>query len=535
MPIIIRDIRLSLEEDLSELTEKARTKLKLSKGELQSVRIIRESIDARKKTSPIFNYILAIEAPGQGELFVQHLKDTKVEWQEPEQNQVLLRGSSMLKNRPVIVGTGPAGLFAGWLLATYGYRPILVERGKSIKERAADVEKFWKTAHLQEDSNVQFGEGGAGTFSDGKLTTRIKDTRCDTVLKILTECGAPEDICYAGKAHIGTDLLRSVLYRMRQHIISLGGTFHFQTRIDELVIENQCIQGVRTCLNDFIAADVVIMAIGHSARDTYQMLWENGVKLTPKPFAIGARIEHVQQLINESQYGAFAQHPRLGAADYQLTGQGVTTDRSIYTFCMCPGGVVIAGSSEPGRVVTNGMSMRARNGENANSALVVSIRPEDFPIPGPLGGIAFQRMWESKAFALGGNSYHAPVQRVGDFLQRKPTLQFGSVSPSYLPGVVPSNLWDCLPVYIAQTMKEAIIDFDRKIRGFAMPDALLTGVETRTSAPVRIERNEQLEAEGIQGLYPTGEGAGYAGGIISAAVDGIKVGEKIIQRYKPFE
>ncbi|MBS3751556.1 MAG: hypothetical protein KGY39_08645, partial [Anaerolineales bacterium] len=406
-----------------------------------------------------------------------------------------------------------------------GFEPLLLERGKKVRERAADTFEFWREGRLNPESNVQFGEGGAGTFSDGKLYTRVSDraNRDRKVLREFVRAGAPEEILYLNKPHLGTLRLVKILQKMRDRIQSLGGRYRYQSRVVDLLLEDGRVCGVRLEDGEEILARHVILAVGHSARDTFRMLHERGAALEAKPFSIGLRIEHPQSLIDSSQYGKQAGHPRLGAADYQLVHHG-SRGRSVYTFCMCPGGTVLAAASELETVVTNGMSQYGRNAANANSAVVCEVSPRDYP-GGPLAGIAFQRRWEEAAFQAGGENYHAPAQLVGDFLAGRASRSLGAVEPTYQPGVRPADLRACLPDYAAAAIREALPAFEEKIRGFAMEEAVLTGVETRTSSPVRILRGEDYQSISIPGLYPAGEGAGYAGGILSSAVDGIKAAE----------
>jgi uncharacterized FAD-dependent dehydrogenase len=422
---------------------------------------------------------------------------------------------------------GPAGLFAGLILAQMGFRPIILERGKAVKERTKDTWGLWRKHELNPESNVQFGEGGAGTFSDGKLYSQIKDPKHYS-RKVLTEfvtAGAPEEIMYVSKPHIGTFRLVSMVEKMRENIIELGGEVRFESRVTNIEIEHKQMVGVTLANGEHIAARHVVLAIGHSARDTFEMLHSRGVYLEAKPFSVGFRIEHPQMLIDKARFGRNAGNPLLGAADYKLVHHA-SNGRSVYSFCMCPGGTVVAATSEIGRVVTNGMSQYSRNERNANSGIVVGITPEDFP-GNPLAGIEFQRKWESRAFDLGGGNYNAPGQLVGDFIAGKPSTALGAVLPSYTPGVTLCDLSTVLPDYVIEAVREALPAFDKKIKGFAMRDAMLTGVETRTSSPVRIKRDKSYQSINTKGLYPTGEGAGYAGGIMSAAVDGIEVAEAV--------
>lgn len=439
--------------------------------------------------------------------------------------------------RPLVVGMGPCGLFAGLILAQMGLRPIILERGKNVRERTVDTFGLWRKKILNPESNVQFGEGGAGTFSDGKLYSQISDKH-HYGRKVLTEfvkAGAPEEILYVSKPHIGTFRLVSMVENMRADIEALGGEIRFSHRVDDLLVETdeagtRRVRGVMLADGGQIRADHVVMALGHSARDTFFMLHERGVFLEAKPFSIGFRIEHPQSLIDRARFGPQAGHPILGAADYKLVHH-CRNGRSVYSFCMCPGGTVVAAASEPGRVVTNGMSQYSRNERNANAAIVVGITPEDYaefdPSGSPLAGIALQRHWEAQAFRQGGEDYSAPGQLVGDFLRNRASREFGAVLPSYTPGVTLGDLSNALPRYAIDAIREALPAFDRQIKGFAMDDAILTGVETRTSSPVRMTRGVDGQSLNTRGLFPAGEGAGYAGGILSAGVDGIKAAEAV--------
>lgn len=536
MELELKNIKLPVEnrdnvQELEQLKYEVAKKLKISSKEIQTIKIIKKSVDARKKEDIMFVYSVVVSL--QQEISGMFINGKDVFDYNPERYAETVSGSEKIENRPIIIGSGPAGLFCGLLLAERGYKPLIFERGKDVDSRTADIDLFWKGGGFSEDSNVQFGEGGAGTFSDGKLTTRIKDSRCDLIMQKFVEAGAPEEILYINKPHIGTDILKVVVKNLRNRIIELGGEVKFNAKVTDIIIdENKC-KGVVVNNTDYIYSNIVLAALGHSARDTYEMLFDKGVSIVQKAFSIGLRIEHHQSMINEVQQGKLAGHASLGAADYILTFRSETTGRSAYSFCMCPGGEVVAAASEAGMVVTNGMSKYARDMQNGNSALVVSVTPEDFGSTHPLAGIEYQRIWERKAFEAGGGDYRAPAQLVGDFLFGTASSKCGGVKPSYTPGVKMTDLHLCLPEYVTTTLKEAIKNFNRKIKGFAKREALLTGVETRTSAPVRIVRKENMESENIDNLYPIGEGAGYAGGIISAAVDGIKAAEKIIARYKP--
>lgn len=531
MTIRINNINLSIDEPKELVKKKAAKELRIKEDEIINYTIIKESIDARKKDNIKFNYCIDVNCNGEKRILAKaKCKDAKIEEKEFEEKTP--HGTKKMNSRPVVIGFGPAGIFSALTLAQQGYKPIVFERGEDAETRTKTVESFWKgKCDINLESNVQFGEGGAGAFSDGKLTTRIKDKRCRFVLKELVEAGAPEEIMYEGKPHVGTDILKDVVMNIREQIKSLGGEVHFNSRLESINVKDGVLQSIVVNGSE-IPCEALILAIGHSSRDTYEMLHRQGIFMESKAFAIGVRIEHPQEIINVSQYGKFAHHPRLKAADYRLTYQSKLTNRGVYSFCMCPGGVVVAAASEEKRLVSNGMSYHARDLENANSALVVTVGPDDFEGSSPLKGMEFQRHYESLAYNLGGGSYKAPVQLVGDFLKDQKSTKIGKVNPSYTAGYELRELKNCLPSYVVDTLKEGITVFDNRIKGYAMNDAVLTGIETRTSAPVRITRNENLESISSKGLYPAGEGAGFAGGIISAAVDGIKVAEKIIAEYK---
>ena len=531
MSIRINNITLNIEEPKEVLTERIAKKLEVTTNEILNLRIIKESIDARKKDNIKFNYSVEVKLDNEGSIISKN-KDKDIVIEEDSIKEELKRGYTTLSSRPVVIGFGPAGIFAALTLAQNGYKPIVFERGEDIDTRTKTVESFWNgNTDLNLESNVQFGEGGAGAFSDGKLTTRIKDNRCTQVLEAFIKAGAPEEIAYEGKPHIGTDVLKGVVKKIREEIINLGGEVHFNSKLERVKVENGKLDSIIVSGNE-IPCEALVLSIGHSSRDTYEMLNSQGIFMEPKAFAIGVRVEHPQKLINESQYGKFAEHPRLKAADYKIAHQSKELGRGIYSFCMCPGGMVVAAASEEKRLVTNGMSYHARDLQNANSALVVTVGPEDFCGNSPLKGMDFQRHYESLAYNLGGGDYKAPIQLVGDFLKDKKSNRIGSVTPSYKPGYEFKELRETLPDYVVKGLKEGILKFDTRIKGYAMRDAILTGIETRTSAPVRISRNEDLQSISAKGLYPAGEGAGFAGGIISAAVDGIKVAEKIIGEFK---
>lgn len=545
MSIRINNLSLNIEEDISQLEKKAASKLKISEKNFRNFKILKESIDARKKDNIKFNYVVEVCLDREKKI-INKIHDRDVSFQEKDNKEEIIYGDLHLDNRPVIVGMGPAGMFAALLLAEKGYKPLVVERGESVEKRTNAVEEFWRTGRLNTESNVQFGEGGAGTFSDGKLTTRIKDKRCNYVIDKFISFGAPKEISYIGKPHIGTDILKNVVKNLRQKVKELGGEVRFNSRLEDINTKNGKIRSV-IINGEEINCNALILAIGHSSRDTYEMLYKNNIFMEAKPFALGVRIEHKQSMINENQYGKYADHPRLKTADYRLTYTSNITNRSVYSFCMCPGGEVVAAASEDNRLATNGMSYYKRDKENANSALVVTVGVEDFRKEcynfnnetlnqhHPLLGMEMQRYYENRAFIAGGSNFNAPIQLVGDFFKDETSKKIGSVIPSYKPGYELSNLKDCLPIYIIDTLKEGILNFNKKIQGFGDDNAVLTGIETRTSAPVRIMRKDNLESVSVSGLFPCGEGAGFAGGIMSAAVDGLKCAEAVIKKYMPLD
>lgn len=529
MSIRINNIVLNLEEDTSRLLEKAAEKLKVSKDNISKINILKQSIDARKKDNIRFNYSIEVFCEKEKNITTK-LRDKDILLCSSDNEEDIIFGSKKLNSRPVVVGMGPAGMFCALELSRRGYRPIVIERGEAVEDRTETVEKFWKTGALDSESNVQFGEGGAGTFSDGKLTTRIKDKRCDYVLKEFVRSGAPENIIYSGKPHIGTDILKIVVKNIREEIKKFGGEILFSHKLEDILINNNNIKSIIVNDNE-MSCEVLVLAIGHSSRDTYEMLHKRNIFMEPKPFAIGVRIEHSQKLININQYGKYADHPKLSAADYRLSHTCKSTGRGVYSFCMCPGGTVVSASSEENLLVTNGMSDYCRDKENSNSAIVVMVNQQDFRDNSPLSGVEYQRHYERLAFETGGGGYIAPIQLASDFINGNISKKLGNIEPTYKPGYVFSNLEKCLPEYVSTSLKEGLVEFDKKIKNFSDHNSILTGIETRTSAPVKLTRNEKLQSISLSGLYPTGEGAGFAGGIISAAVDGIKCAEAIMTEF----
>ncbi len=527
----LTELKLPLDHTEADLRAAILRRLDIPEPDLLGYSVFRRGVDARRKSMIHLIYTIDAELRDEAAVLARATGDRQVQPAPDIAYHPVARAHAGVTSRPVVIGTGPCGLFAGLILAQMGFRPILLDRGKVVRQRTRDTWGLWRHGVLNPESNVQFGEGGAGTFSDGKLYSQIKDPahRGRKVLTEFVKAGAPPEILYVSKPHIGTFRLVTMVEAMRKSIEALGGEYRFQSKVVDIEIDEaesgRQVRGVRLESGEFIAAGHVVLAVGHSARDTFEMLRDRGVHIEPKPFSIGFRIEHPQSLIDRARYGARAGNRILGAADYKLVHH-CTNGRSVYSFCMCPGGTVVAATSEPGRVVTNGMSQYSRNERNANAGIVVGITPADYP-GDALAGIAFQRHWEEQAFIAGGGTYAAPAQLVGDFLAGRASTALGSVLPSYRPGVRPTDLSTCLPDYAIAAIREALPAFDKQIPGFAMADAVLTGVETRTSSPIRIRRDDSLQSLNTSGLFPAGEGAGYAGGILSAGVDGIRVAEAV--------
>jgi hypothetical protein len=529
--IRLTELRLPIDHAPEDLEAAICKKLAILAKDLIRYEVFKRSYDARKNNILSFIYTLDLSVKDEEAVLKRLAHDPHIRLSPDTRYHFVAHFDSHIKPqsalRPLVIGFGPCGIFAALTLAQMGLKPIVLERGKPVRERTQDTWGLWRKKILNPESNVQFGEGGAGTFSDGKLWSQVKDPKFHgrKVLQEFVKAGAPEEILYVSKPHIGTFRLVGVVEKMRKEIIELGGEVRFGQKVTGFEISNHVLQGIHLESGDFLEADHVVLALGHSARDTFATLHDAGVYMEAKPFSVGFRIEHPQSLIDRTRLGPHAGNPLIGAADYKLVHHA-KNGRSVYSFCMCPGGTVVAATSESNRVVTNGMSQYSRNERNANAGIVVGITPDDFP-GGPLAGIEFQRQIESKAFTLGGSNYEAPGQLVGDFLQGKTSTEFGSVIPSYKPGVHLTDLAESLPAYAIEAIREAIPAFEKKIKGFSMHDAVLTGVETRTSSPLQIKRGPNYQSINTQGLYPAGEGAGYAGGIMSAGIDGIKVAEAI--------
>ncbi|MEH6811258.1 MAG: NAD(P)/FAD-dependent oxidoreductase [Motiliproteus sp.] len=525
--IRISNIKLPLDHNEQALIDAILACLDITSEQLRGYEIRRRGYDARKKNSISLIYTLDVDTSVNDQLLKKFADNQSVRATPDMEYKFVAEAPADLQERPLVIGFGPCGLLAGLVLAQMGYKPLIVERGKEVRERTKDTFGFWRDKKLNTESNVQFGEGGAGTFSDGKLSTQIKDPMQygRKVLTEFVEAGAPEEIMYVSKPHIGTFRLVSMVEKMRAKILELGGEIRFSARVDDLHIEDGQVTGITLANGETIHSKHIALAIGHSARDTFQMLYDKNVHMEAKPFSVGFRIEHEQSLIDKAQFGKNAGHPVLGSADYKLVHH-CKNGRSVYSFCMCPGGTVVAATSEEHHVVTNGMSQYSRQERNANSAIVVGIDPSDYP-GNPLAGVDFQRQLESNAYRLGGENYDAPAQKVGDFLKAKGSEKLGKVAPSFKPGIKLTDLSEALPDFCIEAIREAIPAFNKKIKGFAQDDALLTAVETRTSSPVAIKRGFDCQSVNTKGLYPAGEGAGYAGGIMSAAIDGIKIAEAI--------
>ena len=526
----LTELKLPLDHPPEALRAAILQRLELADDALVGFSIFKRSYDARKKHALLLIYAVDVEVRNEAALLKKFRNDRHLAPAPDMDYRFVGHAPENLRERPLVIGFGPCGIFAALVLAQMGFKPIVLERGKAVRERTQDTWGLWRKHVLNPESNVQFGEGGAGTFSDGKLYSQIKDPRY-LGRKVLTEfvkAGAPEEILYVSKPHIGTFRLVGMVEAMRHQIEALGGEIRFQQRVSDVLIEDgpdgKNIRGVTLASGETLASEHVILALGHSARDTFEMLHARGIHMEAKPFSVGFRIEHPQSLIDRARLGPNAGNPLLGAADYKLVHHA-KNGRAVYSFCMCPGGTVVAAASEPNCVVTNGMSQYSRNERNANAGIVVGITPADFPGDDPLAGIELQRKLEARAFELGGGNYDAPGQLVGDFLDGRPSTRLGSVEPSYKPGVHLTDLASTLPDYAIEAIREALPAFDRQIKGFAMKDAVLTGVETRTSSPLRITRGDDFQSVNVKGLYPAGEGAGYAGGILSAGVDGIRVAE----------
>ena len=530
----IGQLKLQPNHTEQDLAQKVAKTLRISERDILEYRIKKQSIDARKKNELKYVYTIDVNVRNE-QLVLKKQKSNTITVVKEKPYCFQITGTNKMKNRPVIVGSGPAGLFCAYILAKHGYCPIVIERGAPVEERVKEIEHFWKTGVLNPESNVQFGEGGAGTFSDGKLNTLVKDVsgRNGKVLEIFVENGAPEDILYVNKPHIGTDILIDVVRNMRLQIQKWGGEIRFHSKLIDFKLQDGHLSEITVCSGDnkeIIATNVMILAIGHSARDTFEMLYKNKLPIVAKSFAVGVRVEHMQCMIDQSQYGT--EHPyQLPAASYKVTAN-LENGRGVYSFCMCPGGFVVNASSEVGYLAVNGMSYHARNGKNANSAIIVTVSPDDFGTEHPLSGMYFQRELEKKAYEIGNGQI--PIQCFGDFCKNQKTEKLGQIKPQMKGQFTLANIREIFPIEIASSLEEGIKSFDRQIHGFANDDTILSGVESRTSSPIRILRNDKLQVEET-GIYPCGEGAGYAGGITSAAMDGLKVAEMIAEIYAPFD
>jgi len=527
----ITELKLPLDHSDDALRPAIVQRLGIADADLLDFTLFKRSYDARKKNSELqFIYTIDLQVNGEADVLERFVDDHNVNVAPDVSYKVVGHAPQDYAQRPLVVGFGPCGIFAALLLAQMGFKPIVLERGKEVRQRTKDTWGLWRKNVLNAESNVQFGEGGAGTFSDGKLYSQIKDPQHHgrKVLHEFVKAGAPEEILYVSKPHIGTFRLTGMVENMRQQIIALGGEIRFEQKVTDLLVDGERLQGVVLESGEQLHANHVVMALGHSARDTFRMLHARKVFMEAKPFSIGFRVEHPQGIIDRARLGKYAGHPKLGAADYKLVHHA-KNGRSVYSFCMCPGGTVVAATSEPGRVVTNGMSQYSRNERNANSGIVVGITPEqDYP-GGPLAGIELQEQLESTAYLLGGSNYQAPAQLLGDFIAGKPSTALGSVEPSYKPGVTLGDLALSLPDFAIEAIREALPAFERQIKGFSMHDAVLTGIETRTSSPLRITRGADYQSLNLKGLFPAGEGAGYAGGILSAGVDGVRIAEAVVR------
>ncbi|NQT50130.1 hypothetical protein HQ571_05535 [Candidatus Kuenenbacteria bacterium] len=534
--IAIQQITLPITHTDDELQEKIAVILDLKVNEIKDFTITKRAIDSRKKRQMIhFVYSVNVNVENEQKVLSsktvqQNIPRYRIEMKEPYVYEIPKVDVKKTDQRPIVVGSGPCGLFSALLLAKAGLKPLVIERGGDVDSRTKDVETFLSTGKLNPKSNIQFGEGGAGTFSDGKLNTLITNPRIKYIFDELVRAGAPAEILWDAQPHIGTDKIREVAKNIRKQIIKLGGEVRFDTELTDIKINKNKVTGVTLNNNEEIATNTLVLAIGYSARDTYEMLFNRKLNIEQKPFSIGVRIEHKAEMINKAQYADFFDNEKLGTAKYKLVSHS-DENRSVYTFCMCPGGYVVPATSEEGCIVTNGMSLYAQDGDNSNSALLVNVEKEDFESDHPLAGMEFQRKWEKKAFEVGGSNYHAPIQFVGNFLNEQKSVEIKSITPTYKPGVTPTALDECLPDFVVESLREALPEMEKKLKGFAHPDAVLTAIECRSSSPLRITRDKETMQSNIEGIYPAGEGAGYAGGIVSSAVDGMMVSETIIKSY----